>query len=123
MDARLHSEPFELNGKTYNLVCNMNVLADVQEAYEGNIMTALNTIRGIRSTLTFLAAMLNDSADTNGWSERFSARELGRTMTMKQVTEIGSKIFPLVAEAITGDMENEEPEVAEAAEEDTAEKN
>ena len=31
MDIRLETMPFELDGKTYQLRCNMNVLADVQE--------------------------------------------------------------------------------------------
>ena len=78
MDIRIKTAPFELQGKTYTLCCNMNVLADVQEAFNGDLDRALQRGSSVRSVLEFLAAMLNDSADSNGWPERFTARQLGR---------------------------------------------
>ena len=80
-DIRLEELPFDFQGKTYLLRCNMNVLADVQEAYGGTIAAALEGGSPTRSVLTFLAAMLNDYADEKGWPERFTARELGRQLT------------------------------------------
>lgn len=77
-DIRLESIPFELQGKTYQLRCNMNVLADVQEEYGGDLGAAINEASPIRSVLHFLAAMLNDYAEEQGWPERFSHRQLGR---------------------------------------------
>lgn len=35
IDMRLERVPFEFDGHTFQLCCNMNVLADVQEAFDG----------------------------------------------------------------------------------------
>ena len=80
-DIRLEELPFEFDGKRWILRCNMNVLADVQAAYEGNIASALDSDRPYESVLRFLAAMLNDYADEQGWPERYTARQLGRKLT------------------------------------------
>lgn len=42
----------------------MAVIGDVQEAYNGKLLQALNQTGGYKSTLTFLAAMLTDAADS-----------------------------------------------------------
>ena len=67
MDLRLESMPFVFEGRTYQLRCNMNVLADVQEMNGGAISPALNGKRGQKSALQFLSAMMNDYADEQGW--------------------------------------------------------
>lgn len=77
-DLRLEEIPFEFDGKTYLLRCNMNVLADVQDVYGGQIGAALSGEKPTRSVLEFLAAMLNDYADEQGWPERYTSRDVGR---------------------------------------------
>lgn len=77
-DLRLEEIPFDFDGKTYRLRCNMNVLADVQDVYGGQIGAALSGEKPTRSVLEFLAAMLNDYAEERGWPERYTSRELGR---------------------------------------------
>lgn len=42
IDMRLERVPFEFDGHTFQLCCNMNVLADVQEAFDGKISEALS---------------------------------------------------------------------------------
>ena len=42
IDMRLERVPFEFDGHTFHLCCNMNVLADVQEAFDGKISEALS---------------------------------------------------------------------------------
>ena len=64
--TKLNTVDYELEGRVYRLSCNMNVLADVQDEYGGNLLRALNTVHGLKSTLAFLAAMLTDAADTQG---------------------------------------------------------
>ena len=76
MDLRLKSVPYELEGKTYQLRCNMAVLMDVQEAFDGDLTQALSRAHSMRGLLEFLAAMLNDYADEQGWTERWTARQL-----------------------------------------------
>ena len=91
-DLRLESMPFEFEGRRYLLRCNMNVLADVQEMNGGEISPALNGKRAHKSALQFLAAMMNDYADEQGWfdpapetgtpilEKPFTPRALGRVM-------------------------------------------
>ena len=66
-DLRLEELPFTYEGRRYLLRCNMNVLADVQEMNGGRISPALDGKRGQKSALQFLAAMMNDYADEQGW--------------------------------------------------------
>lgn len=125
MDIRLQELPFDLDGLHFRLKCNMNVLADVQEAYGGDMGPALSTRGTLRSSLEFLAAMLNDYADEQGWlapgvtsdgavsppllARRYTARALGRRLRREQVPM--TEIFRLVTAALT----------PEKAEEDAAE--
>lgn len=84
-DIRRKSLPFEYNGKTYILRCNMAVLADVQAENGGRLSPALSGERGMKNALQFLAAMMNDYADEQCWPERYSWRELGRVLHRNQV--------------------------------------
>lgn len=107
-DIRVKTAAYTLDGHTYTIRCNMNVLADVQEAYGGNLTKALNTASGLKGILAFLAAMLNDAADTEKRPERFTARELGRALTINQTLEAGKLIMPLIRTAVVGDEPAEE---------------
>lgn len=114
MDVRLDSLPFDFEGRHYILRCNMNVLADVQIAYNGDLTPALNDRGTLRSVLEFLAAMMNDYADEQGWfepgtteqgfpcapelSKRFTARSLGRKLRRDQIPQ--KDIFLLVGRAL-----------------------
>jgi len=83
-DIRLKSLPFEYNGKTYHLVCNYNVIADIQEEF-GEIPNLLKNNIALKAYPVILSAMLNDYADSMGWSERFTPREVGRTLDFKHL--------------------------------------
>lgn len=99
MDIRQKTLPFEYGGKVYTLRCNFNVLADVQEENGGVISPALSGERGMKSALQFLAAMMNDWADEQGWPERFTSRELGRVLRPGELP--ASRIIALVYDALT----------------------
>lgn len=111
---------YELDGRKYRLMCNMNVLADVQDEYNGNLVQALNAVHGLKSTLVFLAAMLTDAADTQGITDenglplRFTSKQLGRKLTMHQTLEAGTQIYPLIKDAV----EPPEEEAGEKTSED-----
>ena len=105
-DIRLEEVPFELDGKTYKLRCNMNVLADVQEAYNGDFTAALSEKNTLKSALCFLAAMLNDYADEQGWQERYTAKQLGRKY--KRFDLPLETIMGVVIRAVTPEEEPEE---------------
>lgn len=115
MDIRIQTMPFEFDGKHYELRCNMNVFADVQEAYNGHLLTALRNPGSLKASMTFLAAMLNDYAEDQGWPERYTARQLGRKLVGSSynvkilTTEIGS----FVRKSVTMKKPAEGPEANE----------
>ena len=80
---KMEEVPFEMNGKTYILRCNMAVLEEVQEAFDGDIIKAMENQNG--SVCVFLAAMLNDYADEQGWPERYSVKDVKRKVTMGMI--------------------------------------
>lgn len=105
MDLRQKTLPFQFEGRTYALKCNMNVLADVQEASGGNISTAFSGQRGMKNALIFLAAMMTDYADEQGWTDgegmplAFTWRALGRVLRPEDIP--AANIFELVVDALT----------------------
>lgn len=109
-DIRLEEIPYEFDGKTYLLRCNMNVLADVQEAFGGTITGALRSEKATRSVLEFLAAMLNDYADEQAWPERFTAKTIGRRIRYKDLPT--AEIMGLVRRALTPDDDEDSEEVS-----------
>lgn len=116
--VKMREIPFKLDGKRYRLRCNMNVLADVQEEYDGDFMESLNGKKTMKGILVFLAAMLNDYADEMGWPERFTAKQLGRRLHQEEVP--GVKIMALVTEAVlprVKEKNQEAPEPDEGSEE------
>lgn len=110
---------YEYEGKKYRLTCNMAVIGDVQEAYNGKLLQALNQTGGYKSTLTFLAAMLTDAADSQGIKDEdglplmFTAREIGRKLTLREVNAVGQQIWPLIEEAVMGKQDDTAQEDAE----------
>lgn len=100
----------------YTLTCNMNVLADVQEAYGGSLMQALNRVKSLRVTLEFLAAMLNDAADTqdlrdeDGRLLHVTARQLGRKLSLQETTEAGKLVTRLIIAAMPESKKSEDEE-------------
>lgn len=103
MDLRLKSVPYELDGKTYQLRCNMAVLMDVQEAFDGDLTQALSRAHSMRGLLEFLAAMLNDYADEQGWTERWTARQLGRRYTWMDRAGLMDTIADLIHASLHAD--------------------
>ena len=108
MDIRLKTQPFNFDGKTFQLCCNMNVLADVQSVYEGNIRIALESPDKVRSLLEFLTAMLNDYADSQNWEERYTSRQVGRLLKPSQLNMISETVMGLVVDSIKDESDTEE---------------
>lgn len=118
-DIRLEDTPFEFNGKTYLLRCNMNVLADVQDVYGGKIGEAMNGENPTKSVMEFLAAMMNDYADEMGWPERYTGRKIGRKLSPNAIR--GLDIMGLVTRAIAPPKPVSGTDTEETAPEDGAE--
>lgn len=105
MDLRQKTLPFTFEGRSYRLKCNMNVLADVQEASGGKISASLSGKAGLKNCLMYLAAMMTDYADEQGWTDAdgmplvFSWRALGRVLRPENVPQ--AEILSLVLDALT----------------------
>lgn len=117
-DIRLEEVPFDFDGKRFLLRCNMNVLADVQDVYGGRISEALNGEKPTRSLMEFLTAMLNDYADEQGWPERYSAKDVGRQISMGMIRDLDimgmvtrALIPPAVSDSDTSEN-NTDPETS-----------
>lgn len=95
MTLQLEELPFELDGKTYLLRCNMAVLEAVQESHGGNFAEVLEAPVN-ESALEFLAAMLNDYAWEQGWPELWTPQQLKRRVSLAMLTQI----FKLVTRSI-----------------------
>lgn len=95
MTLQLEELPFELDGKTYLLRCNMAVLETIQEAHDGDFGAVLNAPVN-ESALEFLAAMLNDYAWEQGWPELWYPEQLKRRVSLAMLTQI----FKLVTRSI-----------------------
>ena len=113
-DIRLEELPFELDGKRYLLRCNMNVLADVQAEYGGDLGKALEGDSPLKSVTVFLAAMLNDYADEQGWPERWTPRQIGRRFGIGDLPT--KEIMQLVVRAMTPAGKVSESDTPEAQE-------
>lgn len=98
-DVRLKSVPYELDGKTYELCCNFNVLADLETEY-GSILRMLNRIGPMAVTRSALAYMLNDFAELKGWPGRYTPRQIGRTLEALDFVAI-SKLSDTVIKLVT----------------------
>lgn len=108
MDLRLKEEPYVFDGHTYLLRCNMNVLADVQEAYGGNISAALRQSTSVRTINTFLTAMINDYADEMGWPS-YTVKQVGRLLPTdsKSMTARTEMVMRLVTAAVAADRQTD----------------
>lgn len=85
MSLKLEEVPFEFEGKTYMLRCNMAVLEEIQDAHGGNLGEALAPDRAIRSATEFLTAMLNDYADEQDWPERYTRKQVARKLSFGEL--------------------------------------
>lgn len=108
-DPRIKIARWTFGGREWELCCNMNVLADVQALYGGDLGEALAGTHTMRTLLDFLAAMMNDFADSSGWQIRYTGRQLGRLIAWQEYEEIQGMIMDLVTGALTP-KEEEAPE-------------
>lgn len=112
MDIRLKTAPYTFDGMEMTLCCNMNVLADVQEYFDGNFGRALEKRRTLQANIVFLTAMINDYLDSIGSTKRYEVREVGRKLptlpaAMRELSDI---ITCLVSSALIKKEKNEDEE-------------
>ena len=106
-DIRLKKESFSFGGKEYSLCCNFNVLAEIEA--EAGSLGAFLRMGMMKAVLIALAAMLNDYAESVGWKERISSKELGRSLSTEpaQVKAVSQMVMALVLDAIKAPASSE----------------
>ena len=111
-DIRLKTVDFEFEGRHYKLCCNMNVLADVQEYFDGSFGRALEKRRTLKANIVFLTAMINDYFDSIGSAKRYDVREVGRKLPTSPAAtrELSDMITCLVSYALQQKEKNEDDE-------------
>jgi len=110
-DIRLKTAAWRYADREFVLRCNMNVLADVQSIY-GDLSSAFEGGM-MRSVLDFLAAMMNDYAESQNWQIRYTGRELGRDLSWQEFQQVQELVMDLVTSAISsGDEEAPDEEAS-----------
>lgn len=106
MDIRLKTAKYTFDGQEMTLCCNMNVLADVQEMFDGNISKALRSAT-TKTIVCFLTAMINDYLDSEGSDKSYTVKQVGRLIPPSQLSDVTSLVMDLTAAALRGDEEAE----------------
>lgn len=83
-DIRLKTVPYEYEGKTYQLCCDYFTIAEIIAEF-GKIPDILNKRYRLKYFPSILAAMMNSYADSQGWEERFTGREIGEAIDVKHI--------------------------------------
>lgn len=110
MDIRLKELPFSICGCDLTLRCNMNVLADLQEA--GHLDKMLDGSMALRSFNRLLAAMVNEAADAEGVDLCVTDRDIGREVSWTEFQRIRGDVFGLLVAAVAvpeDEAEEEQP--------------
>ena len=115
MDMRLKELAICLDGQRYVLRCNMNVLAELQEAC-GGLGSLLESKMGLRSFNRLLAAMVNEAADAAGLDVRYTDKEIGRKLGWKDFQRYKDDVFALFIAAISGEGGEDTEQPAEGNE-------
>ena len=102
---QLEKKPFVLDGKTYEISCNMAVLEEVEDENGGDF-EAVMKLPLRRAAIVFLAAMLNDCAIRRNWHERWTPDELKRRVSLAMLTE--ADIIGMVTRSLTPQRETQE---------------
>ena len=101
MSLKLEEVPFEFEGKTYMLRCNMAVLEEIQEAHGGDLGAALDPKKAVKSAVEFLTAMINDYAEDQGWKERYTRKQVARRLSFGDLaSRVTKEIMGLVVRSM-----------------------
>lgn len=107
-DIRLKEEVMELDGKTFRLRCNFNVLCDAQKYY-GDFQHLNDGALTFDRARVYLSFMMNDYADEQGWEKRYSPQQAGRLMGtgFEEINKQVALITRLVISAVIAEGEAE----------------
>ena len=98
-DIRLQELPFSFDGRDYKLRCTMNVMADIQARYDGDLIAAYEA-KSIEGWLAWITIMINNYAETQNWPDfkPYTEREVGGKLIPAQISV--NKLRKLVADSM-----------------------
>ena len=114
-DIKPREVAWRFDGRDWVLRCNNNVLAEVQEINGGDFSPILSTKRTLKSILQLLAAMLNDYADEQHWTDEdgfaisYTEKQLGRRLPLSALNKLAPKVMELAIRAVRADEAGETP--------------
>lgn len=114
-DIKPREVAWRFDGRDWVLRCNNNVLAEVQEINGGDFSPILSTKRTLKSILQLLAAMLNDYADEQHWTDEdgfaisYTEKQLGRRLPFSVLNKLAPKVMELAIRAVRADEAGETP--------------
>lgn len=109
-DLRIPTAELNVGGTTYTVTCNMNVLADIQEAADGDFVSVLSGKKSFRSALIIGAALINESNALAGKPERITPDKLGRMVEPAKANEFSSACVGIIYKALAPGEDNEQEE-------------
>lgn len=83
---RLETKRLELDGRIFEISCNMAVLDALQTAH-GSIDAAMDR-PPFQAAALLLAAMLNDYAEDQGWDVRYTPKQVARKLPLTALNEL-----------------------------------
>lgn len=101
MDIRLKTVPYTFDGQEMTLCCNMNVLADVQEYFDGSFGRALEKRRTLKANIVFLTAMINDYFDSMSLPARGAWIEIWKEMQAVRSVMIEACLYAIIDYYVT----------------------
>lgn len=114
-DIKPREVAWRFDGRNWVLRCNNNVLAEVQEINGGDFAPILSTKRTLKSILQLLAAMLNDYAEEQRWTDEdglaitYTEKQLGRRLPLSALNKLAPKVMELAIRAVRADEAGEAP--------------
>ena len=84
---RLEEKPVVIDGQVYTLRCNMAVLDSLQEAHGGDFGEVMK-LEPRQAAPEILAAMLNDSAEDQGYPVTWTARAVKKRFSYAQLLDL-----------------------------------
>ena len=114
-DIKPREVAWRFDGRDWVLRCNNNVLAEVQEINGGDFAPILSTKRTLKSILQLLAAMLNDYAEEQRWTDEdglaitYTEKQLGRRLPLSALNKLAPKVMELAIRAVRADEAGEAP--------------
>lgn len=100
-DMRMQPYTITVDGVDYPLVCNFNVLADIEDEY-GTVFAGTHDEHTFKFARFVLASMLNEACVAGGIEKEWTPREVGRKLPAAgyEIGDLLLVVIKLIADAM-----------------------